>query len=127
VIAQIARSAAWGAVAVAALDAILILSIELLNFCYSWVGLECWAAGATSTFMRLSFVLHPIANIAFNAIILTLFDGHDRGIHTWTPPAYGIGIYYGLLLLEAAFYGALLGALAGVLHRIFSRTKAVNG
>jgi hypothetical protein len=127
VIAQIARSAVWGAVAVVALDVILILSIELLNFCYSWVGLECWAAGATSTFMRLSFVLHPIANIAFNAIILTHFHGHDLGIHTWTPPAYVVAIFYGLLLLEAAFYGALLGAFASVLRRIFSRMKAVNG
>mgnify|MGYP001081301984 FL=1 len=125
-IARVVRSAVWGAVTVTALDAILILSIEFLNFCYWWVGPEC-RTDVTSNLMRISLVLHPIANVSFNAIILTLFDGHDLSIHSWTPPLFVTFIYYGLLLLESAFYGAVLGMLTGVLCRVFASIKSAEG
>ncbi|MGE0651566.1 MAG: hypothetical protein AB7P12_07435 [Alphaproteobacteria bacterium] len=107
------KAALWGGTVLLALNALLVIAIETCNYFTESCG-EHLAA-----LTRVSRVTHPIAERLYVEIVLAFFDAGNRVLHQWNPTrleyARDAVVFYGLCLLEAFFYGLILGFLVRVL------------
>jgi hypothetical protein len=104
------RMGLWGGTILVALEvALTIVEYTCLQYCEQ----------SAPTVGRIRFIAHPIADAAFNALVIAFVDGERRFLHVWVPTTVeairDAVVYNGLCFLEAFSYGLLLGIMASIL------------
>jgi hypothetical protein len=103
------KAALWGGTILLAVNAVLVVAIETCNYFTESCG------EGLSALTRISFLTHPITERLYREIVLAFFLGESRSLHPWSPSTLEVIPYYGLHLLEAFFYGLILGFLVRAL------------